>query len=152
MVGIETPHLLELAAGVGWPVRLEGGEGAPAAAVEHGLRRLLLLRLVQNLESVGASGGNRENLLRGCDRGIEVPGVEALDRPDEQAVHVRAGDPLLAGGGSRDNGFELAHVDIGVGIARLFHELPGRREPGVHLEDEIAPDQAVFELPLGKEV
>ena len=85
MVRVETAHLVELDAGVFLAVGLERREGALARGVEYGLRRLLAGRLLEDLAGVLVSRQDLEDVPGGGDRGVEIPGVEALDGADEKA-------------------------------------------------------------------
>jgi hypothetical protein len=152
MLGVERAHARERRLRLGGPLRVEGGDGPLAGDLELGLRRLLADRLLADLGGVLVSGEHLEHLVGGGDRRVEVPRVVALRGADEQPVRLDRRDPLLAGRRRGDDRFEGGHVDVRRRVPGLLEQLPGRGEPRIHLEDEVAPDQAVVALPLLEEV
>ena len=152
MFGIERAHLVERGAGLGQPVPVQRRERALPGDLELGLGGLLLPRLFQDFHGVVVSRKHFQDLLGGRDRGIELARVEALRGSDEKPVRLDRGDAFLPGRGLRDDDLQAGDVHVGGRVLGLLHQLPRRGEPRVHLEDEVAPDQAVVDLAFLEQV
>ena len=113
---------------------------------------LLLAGVAEDLRGVLVAGKDLEHLFGRGDGRVEVAGVEALGRADEEPVRLGGGDPLLSRRGLGDERLERGDVDGARGVLGLVHELARRSEARVHLQDEVAPDEAIVALAFLEEI
>ncbi len=152
MLGIERPHLVESRARLGRALGLEGPDGPLPRDLE--LRRgiLLLARLLEDLRRVLIPRKDLQHLLGSGEGGVEIAGVVALRGADEQPVRLDRSHALLARRRGGNDQLQGRHVDARRRVLRLLHQLPGGSETRIHLQDEIAPDQAVVDLAFLEEI